>query len=200
MKKFCTLFILLSVFPIAHAGFVSSSITIESENPDAVPLGKTVTSNANITFSWGVGAIIPIPITITLEVLDVPSWLSVSLSRNEFPVTPSGLMGGQTSQNIQLSFRADAEIDAFEEHSLTLHASTTGNFIIKSTESSSAIYVMEDYVDNGLIIEALESIPEANVAFRIGDYYIETLKTKGNVVKTAQVTEIPNPGTKEAGH
>lgn len=43
---------------------------------------------------------------------------------------------------------------------------------------------------NGLIIESLEWIPDANVAFKIGGYYIETLKTKGNVVKTAQVSEI----------
>jgi len=41
---------------------------------------------------------------------------------------------------------------------------------------------------NGLIMEFLESIPDASVAFKIGDFYIETLQTKDNIVKTARIT------------
>lgn len=40
---------------------------------------------------------------------------------------------------------------------------------------------------NGLIVEALESIPDNNVCTRIGDYLIETMQTKDNIVKTARV-------------
>ena len=40
---------------------------------------------------------------------------------------------------------------------------------------------------NGLIIEFLESIPSASVAFKINGYYVETLQTKDNIVKTARV-------------
>ena len=42
---------------------------------------------------------------------------------------------------------------------------------------------------NGLIMETLESIPDANVAFRYQNYYIETIQTKDNIVKTARVSE-----------
>jgi len=43
---------------------------------------------------------------------------------------------------------------------------------------------------NGLIMESLESIPDASVAFKIDRFYIETLQTKGNIIKTARITEI----------
>lgn len=42
---------------------------------------------------------------------------------------------------------------------------------------------------NGLITESLESIPDACVGFKIGNFYIETIQTKDNIVKTARITE-----------
>ncbi len=50
---------------------------------------------------------------------------------------------------------------------------------------------------NGLIIEALESIPDANVAFRLDSYYFETLQTKENIIKTARVSRIDSLAEKE---
>jgi Mg2+/Co2+ transporter CorB len=43
---------------------------------------------------------------------------------------------------------------------------------------------------NGLILESLESIPDASVSFKSGRFYIETLQTKDNIVKTARITQI----------
>jgi len=43
---------------------------------------------------------------------------------------------------------------------------------------------------NGLIMESLESIPDASVSFKIDNFYIETLQTKDNIIKTARITEI----------
>ena len=43
---------------------------------------------------------------------------------------------------------------------------------------------------NGLIMETLESIPDASVAFALGDYYIETVQTKDNMIKTARVSRL----------
>jgi Mg2+/Co2+ transporter CorB len=40
---------------------------------------------------------------------------------------------------------------------------------------------------NGLILEALETIPESAVSLRVGDYFIEALQIKDNVVKLARV-------------
>jgi Mg2+/Co2+ transporter CorB len=45
---------------------------------------------------------------------------------------------------------------------------------------------------NGLIMESLESIPDASVGFKIGNFYIETLQTKDNIIKTARITETSN--------
>jgi len=43
---------------------------------------------------------------------------------------------------------------------------------------------------NGLLMEFLESIPDASVSLKLGNFYIETLKTKDNIVKTARITKI----------
>lgn len=50
---------------------------------------------------------------------------------------------------------------------------------------------------NGLIIEALESIPDGNVAFRLDNYYFETLQTKENIIRTARVSRIESLAEKE---
>ena len=44
---------------------------------------------------------------------------------------------------------------------------------------------------NGLIVEYLEFIPEANVCLRIDRYQIETLQIADNVVRTVKVRELP---------
>lgn len=46
---------------------------------------------------------------------------------------------------------------------------------------------------NGLIIEALETIPESVLSLRIGDYCIEVLQIKDNTVKSALVMPPKNP-------
>jgi Mg2+/Co2+ transporter CorB len=43
---------------------------------------------------------------------------------------------------------------------------------------------------NGLILEHLEFIPEANLCLRIGDYLIETLQIKDNMVVNAKVDRL----------
>tara|TARA_A100001391_G_scaffold126931_1_gene86817 strand:+ start:8801 stop:10060 length:1260 start_codon:yes stop_codon:yes gene_type:complete len=40
---------------------------------------------------------------------------------------------------------------------------------------------------NGLILEHLEDIPDANISIRIGDYLIEIVQVKDNMVKTARM-------------
>ncbi|RVU31413.1 HlyC/CorC family transporter [Neptunomonas marina] len=44
---------------------------------------------------------------------------------------------------------------------------------------------------NGLIIETLESIPDANVCLTIGQYRIETLQITDNLIKSARLVAIP---------
>ncbi len=80
-------------------------------------------------------------------------------------------------------------------NSRDIHPQQDGSFIIEGSANIRDINKAQGWhlptkgpkTLNGLIIEALESIPDANVAFRIGDYYIETIHTKGNIIKTAQV-------------
>ena len=46
---------------------------------------------------------------------------------------------------------------------------------------------------NGLVVEHLEFIPDANVGMRIGRYQIETLQIADNVVRSVKVRELPPP-------
>ena len=46
---------------------------------------------------------------------------------------------------------------------------------------------------NGLVVEALETIPETNLCLRAGNYLIETLQIKDNVIKHLRVTEAQPP-------
>ncbi|MEE2731203.1 HlyC/CorC family transporter [Ketobacter sp.] len=50
---------------------------------------------------------------------------------------------------------------------------------------------------NGLITEHLETIPEHNLCFTIGNYRFETIQIKDNLVKTARVTNM-KPARKKA--
>ena len=45
---------------------------------------------------------------------------------------------------------------------------------------------------NGLLLEQLESIPDANVGVRVGRYRLETLQIVGGVVKTVRVSQVPD--------
>ena len=44
---------------------------------------------------------------------------------------------------------------------------------------------------NGLLLERLESIPEANVCLRVGDHLVETLQIQDNAVKSARLWRAP---------
>ncbi len=81
-------------------------------------------------------------------------------------------------------------------NSKDIHPQEDGSFIIDGSASIRDLNKILDWdlptegpkTLNGLIMESLESIPDASVAFKIGSFYIETLQTKDNIVKTARVT------------
>jgi Mg2+/Co2+ transporter CorB len=47
---------------------------------------------------------------------------------------------------------------------------------------------------NGLVLEHLETLPESNLCLRIGDYLIETLQIKDNVIKNLKITRAEAAG------
>ncbi|RLF48117.1 MAG: hypothetical protein DRN29_00595 [Thermoplasmata archaeon] len=153
MKKLVAMAALLMLFPAASAGFISSSISIDVTDPPAVPLDKSVTTMANVTFSWGFGNIFPLPITVNIQAKDVPDWLYVSISPSKFTITPTGFFGGKSSKNVQIIFKANKEVTAFVGYPVKIHAYTNGSFILRGSEATAEVYVMEDFVDNGLTIE-----------------------------------------------
>jgi len=46
---------------------------------------------------------------------------------------------------------------------------------------------------NGLVLEHLETIPDSNLCLRLGDYLIETLQIKDNVIKSLKITCVKAP-------
>ena len=92
-------------------------------------------------------------VTVYVEAKEVPDWLSVSISPTKFTVTPTGFFGGSSSKNIQITLMANREVTAYVSYPLKIHAYTNGSLILRGSEATEEIYVMEDFVDNGLTIE-----------------------------------------------
>ena len=46
---------------------------------------------------------------------------------------------------------------------------------------------------NGLVLEHLEALPDSNLCLRIGEYLIETLQIKDNVIKNLKITRASSP-------
>ena len=53
---------------------------------------------------------------------------------------------------------------------------------------------------NGLVLEHLEALPDSNLCLAIGDYRIETLQIKDNVIKNLKITRSTPPAPVEGGH
>ncbi len=51
---------------------------------------------------------------------------------------------------------------------------------------------------NGLVLEHLETIPESNLCLQIGNYQVETLALKDNMVRTLKIRHVPS--SDEHGH
>lgn len=53
---------------------------------------------------------------------------------------------------------------------------------------------------NGLVLEHLETLPESNLCLRIGDYLIETLQIKDNVIRNLKITRARTNDDSEAAN
>lgn len=53
---------------------------------------------------------------------------------------------------------------------------------------------------NGLVLEHLETLPESNLCLRIGDYLIETLQIKDNVIRNLKITRARSNDDSEAAN
>jgi len=153
MKKIVALPLLVLLLPAVGAGFIPSSMTIDVDDPPAIPSDTSVSTTADITFSWGFGAIIPLPVTVKVAVENVPDWVSVSVSPATFTITPSGITGGEQSQSVSITLNALKDVDAYVSYQMSLNASTDGNFLIKGSQASQDFYIMADFRDRGIIVD-----------------------------------------------
>ena len=161
MLKFVVIVGLMFI-PFANAGFISSDMQLSVGEPAAVPADGSITVNAKINFSWGFGAIFPMPLTIYLEPENVPEWLSVSVSPQSFTITPTGLRGGTIEKDATIRLTSKEETDAFVLYSFTLHAYTNGSFLIKGAEDKKSVNVMQDFYDKGIRIDGPKKIRISN--------------------------------------
>jgi len=150
--------ILAILLPSAEGCFVSSGIDLDVSNPQPIPPSDSVTINANITFRWGFGSFLPLPVTVYLEVKDAPSWLYISPSESSFTVTPKGFTGGEERKVIPIKLTANTETKAFSYESITLHAYTNGSFLIQGSEAEKKVTVMQDFKDNGISAQLSDSM------------------------------------------
>lgn len=89
-------------------------------------------------------------------------------------------------------------------HNDEIQPDGSGNFNVGGTASIRDINKTLDWalpVDgpktlNGLIIEQLESIPEAHVCMAIGPYRLETIEIHGNLVQKVRCWEVKSAKTR----
>jgi len=104
---------MLAIFlPSAEACFVSSGIEIDVGDVPSVPPSDSVTMDATVTFRWGFGSFIPLPVTIYFDINNVPGWLYASPSMHSFTVTPKGLTGGEEKKTITITLTSNKETAA----------------------------------------------------------------------------------------
>lgn len=163
MKKIVALLVIF-LLPATNACIVRSDISLKVDEAPPIPLENKVTINANLTFSWGFGAIIPLPVNIYIKAEGVPDWLDVSIYPDTITISPFGLFGGEESKNIQVQLYARKETEAYVLNSFTLHAYTNGSFLVKGSEATTNVYVMEDYMDREPYIQ----LPSA-VNMKVGE-------------------------------
>ena len=137
---------------VASAGFISSEIDLSIEQPSPVPVNEAVVVHGKVNFSWGFGAIIPMPLVIYLEAENVPDWLSVSIQPASFTITPVGWRGGSIEKDISITLRAKNEAPAFVTYNAAIHAFTNGSLLVNGAEDREALNVMQDFHDAGLFI------------------------------------------------
>jgi len=136
--------------PSAEACFVSSGIEMDVENPPAIPPSDSVTINATVTFRWGFGSFLPLPVTIYFDINNVPDWLYASPSLHSFTVTPKGLTGGEEKETITITLTSSKETTAYSYDSLDLRAYTNGSFLVKGSEAEDKVTVSQEFNDKGI--------------------------------------------------
>ena len=81
------------------------------------------------------------------------------------------------------------------DNSRDIHPQTDGSFLIDGTATLRDINRTLDWdLDsenaktlNGLLVEALESIPESATGIQVGNYYVEIIQVKDNLIKTVRM-------------
>ncbi|MFO8133162.1 MAG: hypothetical protein R6U10_04425 [Thermoplasmatota archaeon] len=158
--KVTILFLLVVLLlPAASACFVSSGLTANVDQPQPVPSegGDSVRLEANVTFTWGFGAFLPLATTINVDVQETPEWLAVSLDQNQISITPQGLFGGAISRTVSMTLTSATETRAGSYETFTLSLETPGNFLIQGTSYNETIQVSQEFVDNNITVELSDS-------------------------------------------
>ncbi len=149
---------MLAIFlPSAEACFVSSGIEIDAGDAPIVPPSDSVTMNANVTFRWGFGSFIPLPVTIYFDINNVPGWLYASPSVHSFTVTPKGLTGGEEKKTVTITLTSNKETAAYSYDSFDIHVYTNGSFLVQGSGAEEKVTVSQDFNDKGISAQLSDS-------------------------------------------
>ena len=107
------------------------------------------------------------------------------------------VQGIATLEDILEEIVGELSTDHREDNS-DIHPQEDGSFFIEASAYVREINKAQDWelptngpkTLNGLIIETLESIPDANVCLEIGRYRIETLQMTDNLIKSAKIIQL----------
>lgn len=147
--------LVILLLPAASACFVTSDLTANVDRPRPIPSegGDSVTVEANVTFSWGFGAFLPLATTIKADVQDTPEWLTVTLDKNQISLTPQGFFGGEISRSVFITLSSVTETEAGSYETFTFSVETAGNLLIQEASYNQTIEVSQAFVNNNISAE-----------------------------------------------
>jgi len=120
------------------------NIDIDVEDEVMLEMHDLKEITAKITVSWDFTPIIPSTVTIDVEAIEVPSWLTVNITPSSFDVSVVGV-DGKVEKYVTIELRAIELVEAFRPYTIKLYVHSSGGIGIEDSDVYKEITVKMDY-------------------------------------------------------
>ncbi len=149
-RRLSVLFLMgILLIPIFSAGsnVVSSerklNIGIDVDEEVMLEMYDLKEITAKITVSWDFVPLVPSTLTIGVEIIEAPSWLTVNVIPSSFDVSVVGA-DGKVEKYVTIELRAIELVEAFRPYTIKLHVHSSGGIGIEDSEAYKEITVKMD--------------------------------------------------------
>ncbi|KAA0013442.1 hypothetical protein B6U81_03680 [Thermoplasmatales archaeon ex4484_30] len=165
-------FLVTTMVALAISGYASTlkkeiNIDIYVDNNVMIKARSMETITAKIEFYWSSFSIFPSKAEVHIEAVNVPEWLTVSISPSTFTLPVYGWIGNDT-ESVQINIKTSDVVQAFIPHSFKLHVYIPSSIGIKETHVYKEINVTMDFLDNGIGL-TIPNVDFKNLKIKVGE-------------------------------